>query len=259
MCKSSTIMDAPAKKIVDWTKVLDEELVTDIDNTDLRYREQRKRDEKPKGSARQKRQKNARRRRRQDIREKQKWKDKERKQGACLHYAEVGKQELGKCIHMYQMHKAGAYVHHTDWGQEAFGVWVMCKGQGMMEHKKWVKKAADKDEDDKIIILSGWNTKWQGGDSEHGTEQWEEDAMTPPAHGGAGRSAAGAVVEELQEPQGEESGGQEGDTEGVPGGVLEGEPEEVLGNELEDGAGAEDGTEEDAQKRDKGKGKGKAL
>ncbi|KAG6328783.1 hypothetical protein ID866_10306 [Astraeus odoratus] len=59
--------------------------------------------------------------------------------------------------------------------------------------------------------------------------------------------------EEPKEPQGEESGGQEGDTEGVLGGALESEPEDVPGNEPEDGAGAEDGTGEEAQKKDKGK------
>ncbi|KAG6328414.1 hypothetical protein ID866_10675 [Astraeus odoratus] len=54
--------------------------------------------------------------------------------------------------------------------------------------------------------------------------------------------------EEPHEPQGEGSGGQEG-TEDVPGKGLGNVPE----NELENGAGVEDGTEEDGQKKDKGK------
>ncbi|KAG6327445.1 hypothetical protein ID866_11643 [Astraeus odoratus] len=65
-------------------------------------------------------------------------------------------------------------------------------------------------------------------------------------------------LKELQEMQGEGSGGQE-ETEGVPGGALEGEPEDVLGNEPGNGTGVEDGTEEEAQRKVKGKGKDKAL
>ncbi|KAG6327187.1 hypothetical protein ID866_11900 [Astraeus odoratus] len=45
----------------------------------------------------------------------------------------------------------------------------------------------------------------------------------------------------------------------VAGGVPEGELEGVPGNEPEDGAGVEDGAGEEAQKKDKGKGKEKAL
>ncbi|KAG6328066.1 hypothetical protein ID866_11024 [Astraeus odoratus] len=47
--------------------------------------------------------------------------------------------------------------------------------------------------------------------------------MTPPLHGGVGGLVAIADIK----------------TEGVPGGALEDEPEDVL----ENGAGAEDGTE----------------
>ncbi|KAG6326915.1 hypothetical protein ID866_12174 [Astraeus odoratus] len=63
---------------------------------------------------------------------------------------------------------------------------------------------------------------------------------------------------ELQETQGEGLGGQE-ETEGVPGGVLEGEPEDAPGNEPGNSTGVEDGAGEEAQKKDKGKGKEKAL
>ncbi|KAG6326685.1 hypothetical protein ID866_12404 [Astraeus odoratus] len=74
----------------------------------------------------------------------------------------------------------------------------------------------------------------------------------------AGSGGAREVVEGSEEPkepqemQGEGLGGQEG-TEGVPGGALEGELEDVPGNEPENGTG------EEGQKRDKGKGKEKAL
>ncbi|KAG6327174.1 hypothetical protein ID866_11915 [Astraeus odoratus] len=79
----------------------------------------------------------------------------------------------------------------------------------------------------------------------------------------AGSGGSKEVIEdqeELKEPQGEESGGQEGDTEGVPGGAPEGELEYVLGEEPENGTGAEDGAETDGQQsKAKGKGKEKAL
>ncbi|KAG6328462.1 hypothetical protein ID866_10627 [Astraeus odoratus] len=65
--------------------------------------------------------------------------------------------------------------------------------------------------------------------------------------------------EEPQEMQGGELGGQEGKTEGAPGGALEDELEDVPGDEPGNGAGAEDGMEVDGQKKDKGKGKEKAL
>ncbi|KAG6329475.1 hypothetical protein ID866_9612 [Astraeus odoratus] len=65
--------------------------------------------------------------------------------------------------------------------------------------------------------------------------------------------------EELQEMQGEGLGGWEGDTESVPGGVPEDAPEDVPGEEPENGTGAEDGIGEEAQKRNKGKGKKRAL
>ncbi|KAG6330401.1 hypothetical protein ID866_8686 [Astraeus odoratus] len=65
--------------------------------------------------------------------------------------------------------------------------------------------------------------------------------------------------EGLQETQGEGLGGQEDETKGVPGGVPGDELEDVPGNEQGNGAGAEDGTGEEAQRKDKGKGKGKAL
>ncbi|KAG6326059.1 hypothetical protein ID866_13030 [Astraeus odoratus] len=178
------------------------------------------------------------------------------------------------------------------------------------EHKKWAKKVVDKDDKDKVVILSSWKTKRQGGGElleEVTDHRWGELIQAVSTHmdvanghleriasmaqsngwkmqhhymlmeglvgqqqlllsklvkiagamesGGAKGTTKGA--EEPQELQGEGSGGQE-EAEGVPGGVLEGELEDLLGNELEDGTGAEDGTEEEAQK-DKGKGKEKAL
>ncbi|KAG6330786.1 hypothetical protein ID866_8304 [Astraeus odoratus] len=174
------------------------------------------------------------------------------------------------------------------------------------QKKQWVKKVANDDNDNEVIILSGQKTKWQGGGEmleEITDQQWGELIQAVSTHmdvasGHLGRiasvmqsnghkmqwhhllmeglvgqqqllirrwvellSAAGSGgskgvtkgAEELQELQGEGSGGQEGDTEGVPGGAPEDEPGNVPRNELGNGAG------EEAQKKDKGKGKEKAL
>ncbi|KAG6328020.1 hypothetical protein ID866_11068 [Astraeus odoratus] len=80
--------------------------------------------------------------------------------------------------------------------------------------------------------------------------------------GAAGSEGAKKVTkgrEELQEMQGEGSGGQE-ETKGISGGVPGDELEDAPGNELENGTGAEDGAgEEGQQSQAKGKGKEKAL
>ncbi|KAG6328153.1 hypothetical protein ID866_10936 [Astraeus odoratus] len=80
--------------------------------------------------------------------------------------------------------------------------------------------------------------------------------------GAAGSEGAKGVAkdqEELKEPQEKGSGGQDGESEGALEGGLEGAPEDAPGDKPENGTEAEDGTEEDAQKKDKGKGKEKAL
>ncbi|KAG6328410.1 hypothetical protein ID866_10678 [Astraeus odoratus] len=66
-------------------------------------------------------------------------------------------------------------------------------------------------------------------------------------------------LKELQETQGEGSGGQE-ETKGVPGGAPEDEPEDAPGNEPENDTGEEDGAGEKGQEnKAKDKGKQKAL
>ncbi|KAG6326438.1 hypothetical protein ID866_12651, partial [Astraeus odoratus] len=120
------------------------------------------------------------------------------------------------------------------------------------ECKKQAKKVADDDEDDEIVILSSQKTKRQGGISSHmdiangHLEKIQQVLLSKlveitSAAGSGGSKEVIEDQEELKEPQGEELG------------------EDALGNELEDGAGAEDGTGEEAQKKDKGKGKEKAL
>ncbi|KAG6327218.1 hypothetical protein ID866_11871 [Astraeus odoratus] len=278
-CKSSMVMGALAEKSINWTKVPDEELATDLDDTDLV------------GDA--KAQEKHRRlcmAHNTEIR---------RAEGAC-------KQKPGECVCMYQMLEARAYVHHTDQGQEAFGMQVMHEGQGTIgamsprggDHKKWVKKVADKDEDNEIVILSGRKTRRQGGGKalEKITDRWwgeliqavsshmdianghlEKIASTAQSNrqkmqchymlmeglvsqqqvllsklveitSTAGSRESKEVIKGQKEPrelQEEELGGQEGDTEGAPGGAPEGEPEDAPGNELENGAGVEDGVGEE--------------
>ncbi|KAG6326789.1 hypothetical protein ID866_12301 [Astraeus odoratus] len=191
MCKSSMTMGTLAVKGIDWMKVPDKELATDLDDMDLVgnakapekhrrlcaacdteiqraeevHQEAEEREWKHQAEEVEKHQKEEEVRQREEAEKEKKRKAEERKQG---------KWELGKCVHMYQMHEAGAYMHHTNWGQEVFGMWVMCEGQGMMEHKKQVKKVADNNDDDEIVILSGQKTKWQGGSKmlEEISNQW---------------------------------------------------------------------------------------
>ncbi|KAG6329021.1 hypothetical protein ID866_10068 [Astraeus odoratus] len=271
--KSSMIMGAAAEKIVDWTKVPDEELATNIDNTDsvgdAKSQEKHRRlhmacdteiwrVEEAHQEA-----------------EEQEWKHQAEEVEKCWKEeeerhqkeAEEQKQEAKKVC------KAGVFVPHTNRGQEMFSMQVMHEGQGMLEHKKWAKKAADNNNNDKIIMLSGQKTKWQGGShiQPHGCGQRppREDSQQQvllsklvKIASTAGSGGSKEVVKdpeelkELQEMQGEESGGQEEEIQVVPGGALGDEPEDVLGNEPENGTGEEDGTGEEGQ-QSKAKGKGK--
>ncbi|KAG6327397.1 hypothetical protein ID866_11692 [Astraeus odoratus] len=74
--------------------------------------------------------------------------------------------------------------------------------------------------------------------------------------GSGGIKGVAEGQEEVKEPQGEDSGGQEDETEGALGEGLGGAPEDALGNELENGTEVEDGMGEDGQKS-KAKGKSK--
>ncbi|KAG6328224.1 hypothetical protein ID866_10864 [Astraeus odoratus] len=115
MCKSSTTMGTPAVKTVNWTEVLDEELVTDIDNMDSAEEVEKcwKEEEE---------------RWQNEAEAEQKQEAEKVKQAAA---AEARKQQQADSE--VQMCEAGAYMHHTDWGQEAFGVQVMHEGQRTME------------------------------------------------------------------------------------------------------------------------------
>ncbi|KAG6329142.1 hypothetical protein ID866_9947 [Astraeus odoratus] len=153
MCKSSMTMGALAEKTTDWTKVLDEELATDIDDMDS-------------AEEAEKCQKEEEVRQQREAEEKWKQEAKERKQAAA---AEAKKQQQA-------------------------------------DSEAQVRKMADEDNDDKIIMLSGQKTKQQGGSGIHphgcghleritsAPEQWLADAAALHAHGRAGGPAAIAVV-----------------------------------------------------------------
>ncbi|KAG6328081.1 hypothetical protein ID866_11008 [Astraeus odoratus] len=312
MCKSSTITGALAMKTIDWTEVLDEELATDIDDTDsvgdTKAQEKCRRLCMARDAEIQKaeeaRQEVEEQEQKCQVEEAEKCqKEEERRQKEA-----EAEQKLDECIHMHQVCKTMAELHHTSRCQEKVGVWIMYEGQGEVEHKKWAKKVADNDNGE-IVILSSWKTKWQGGgktleeisnqrwgeliqavstcmDVANGHLEWiastaQSSSCKMQRHhllmeGLVGQQqvllsklvkianatwsgGAREVIEDTEEPQevpGEGSGGQEEEVQGVPGGV----PEDALGEELDNGAGPEDGAEKEGQQsKTKGKGKEKAL
>ncbi|KAG6327161.1 hypothetical protein ID866_11928 [Astraeus odoratus] len=312
MHKSSMTMGTPAKKSIDWMKVLDKELVTDLDDMDLV------------GDA--KAWEKCRRLcmtcdaeiwRAEEVHQEAKQKQQAEEVEKCQKEEEVCKMKL-TCIIPAGIKKRSACrscakaKKRCKWLEVEMSVSRARASPWGGEHKKWAKKVANEDDDDEIIMLSSWKTKWQGGGEsleEITDQQWGELIQAVSTHmdmanghleqiasavqsnsckmqwhhllmeglvgqqqllvlklvkmaSAAGSGGAKEVAEGQEEPQelqGEELGGQEGETQGVPGGALEGGLEDVPGNELGNGTGAEDGTEEDAQKRDKGKGKEKAL
>ncbi|KAG6327153.1 hypothetical protein ID866_11936, partial [Astraeus odoratus] len=158
-------MGAPAVKTVDWMKVLDEELVTDIDDTDLVEEvEQCQKDKEV---------------RHQRKAEEQKWEAEKVKQAAA---AEARKRQQADSE--VQVHKTMAELHHTSGHQEKVGMQIMCEDQGEVvamspqggERKKRMKKV-DGDDDDEVVILSGQKTKQQGGGKslkEISNQRWGE-------------------------------------------------------------------------------------
>ncbi|KAG6327136.1 hypothetical protein ID866_11953 [Astraeus odoratus] len=291
MCKSSTVTGALAEKSTDWTKVPDEELVTNLDDMDLAEEVERHWKEEEE-------------RWQQEAEAEQKWEAKKAncccsgQKAAAGQFRGSGKQKPGECILGVKKRLACRWCTKAKEWCEWLEVEMLVSRAGTSpqgrEHRKWVKKVADNNDDDEIVILSGQKTKWQGGSEtleeitnshlEKIVSMAQSNRQKMQCHymlmeglvgqqqvllsklveiaSAAGSGGSKEVIEdqeELKEAQREESEGQEGDTEGVPGEVPEGELEDVLGNELEDGAGVEDGAGEEAQKKDKGKGKEKAL
>ncbi|KAG6328117.1 hypothetical protein ID866_10971 [Astraeus odoratus] len=166
MHKSSMIMGTLAVKITDWTKVPDDELVTDINNMDL-------------------------------VGNVKAW---EKHRRLCVvHDAEIWRAEeaVKSGLLWTNSEAAAAEARKQQWVDSEAQVsksWasmstcIRCTRLGLTciiptrvkkhlacrsctkakeqcgECKKWVKKAANDDNDNnKIVILSGWKTKWQGG------------------------------------------------------------------------------------------------
>ncbi|KAG6327463.1 hypothetical protein ID866_11626 [Astraeus odoratus] len=280
-CKSSTTMGTPAMKVVNWTKVADEELVTDIDDTDLAEEVEKCWKEEE--------------RHQREAEAEQKWKDKERKQATAAEARKWQQADLEvQATGVKRQLACGSYMKAKE----------RCKWP---EVEMMAKKVDDNDDNNEIVILSDRKTKWPGGSKslkEISDRQWGEliqvvfianshlEKIASAAQSNeckmqwhftlmeglvgqqqmllsrlvkiastAGSGGSKEVTKDQEEPQevlGEGLGGQEG-TGGVPGGVLEDELEDVPGNEPENGAGAEDGAGQEAQKKDKGKGKEKAL
>ncbi|KAG6327202.1 hypothetical protein ID866_11887 [Astraeus odoratus] len=264
--KSSTTMGALAKKTVDWTEVPDEELVTDLDDTDSAEEAEKRWKEEERCQ--------------KEAEAEQRRKDKERKQAAAAEarkwqcadseaQASGSRANMSACIRCVRLGLTCVIPTRVK-KHLACGSCVKAK-ERCRERKKQAKKAADEDEDDEIIILSGQNIKQQGGGEtlEEVTDRWWGELIQAVsshmdmANGHLERIASMAqsngwkmrchymLMEGLEELRG-------------PPKVLRShrsheEKEDAPGNEPENGAGAEDGAEEEAQKEDKGKGKEKAL
>ncbi|KAG6326488.1 hypothetical protein ID866_12600 [Astraeus odoratus] len=136
MHKSSMVMGTLAEKSINWTKVPDEELATDINDMDSVEEAE-------------KCQKEEEERHQREAEAEQKQKNKERKRVAA---AEARKQQWADSEAQASRSWMNMFV-----GQEMFSV-VMMSPQGR-EHKKQAKKLADNDDDDEIVILSSQKTK----------------------------------------------------------------------------------------------------
>ncbi|KAG6328334.1 hypothetical protein ID866_10756 [Astraeus odoratus] len=184
--KLSLTMGALAMKSINWMKVSDKELATDLDNMDSRYGEQKRHNERQRsgnGNARWKRWKNTRRRRGSRKKQGPSRSGKLRRlnevdqKAAAGRFGGPGKQKPDE--HVLGVKKRSACGSCTkakercEWLEvEMMASRARTSPQGG-EHKKWAKKVAD-DDDDEIVILSGQKTKWQGGGKtlEEITDRW---------------------------------------------------------------------------------------
>ncbi|KAG6328151.1 hypothetical protein ID866_10939 [Astraeus odoratus] len=196
MCKSSMIMGALATKVVDWMKVPDEELATDINNMDLvgNVKAQEKQRQMTAMSPRDGQKKKQAKKAADDNKDDvivilSGWKTKQQGGGKLL--KEITDQWWGELIQAVSTH--------------------MDVANG---HLEWIVSTAQS---------NGWKMQWhfllmEGlvGQQQLLVLKLVEMVST------AGSGRAKEVIEdqgELQEPQGGESGGQE-EIQGVPGGVL---------------------------------------
>ncbi|KAG6329865.1 hypothetical protein ID866_9225 [Astraeus odoratus] len=272
-CKSSTAMGTLAKKTVDWMEVPDKELVTDLDNMDLKEAE-----------AEQKQKQEAKEMKQAAAAEARKWQWADSEAQASRSWT-----NMSICIRCTRLRLTCSIPVGVK-KRSAYGSCAKAK-ERCGEHKKWAKKAAgDNNDNNKIVILSGWKIKWQGGVSscmdvanshlEKIVSMSQSNGQKMQQHfllmeglvgqqqmlvsklvemsGAAGSRGVKEVAKGQEEPkelQGGESGGQEDETEDVLGEGPEGVPENGPG----DGSGVEDGTEENPQEKTQGKGKERAI
>ncbi|KAG6327255.1 hypothetical protein ID866_11833 [Astraeus odoratus] len=166
MCRSSTITGAPAEKSIDWTKVPDEELATDLDDTDLvgdakaqeKHRRlcaaeevekrQKEEEERQQREAEAEQKQEAEKAKRATAAEARKWQRADSEAQASGSWTNVS-----ICIRLCAKAK-----ERCEWTASRAR---MSPQAG--EHKKQAKKVADGDDDDEIVILSSQKTSRQGG------------------------------------------------------------------------------------------------
>ncbi|KAG6328513.1 hypothetical protein ID866_10576 [Astraeus odoratus] len=166
--KSSTITGTLAMKTVNWTKVLDEELATDIDDMDsvgdAKAQEKCRRMCVACDAEIQKAEELQLKRPRNSSGRTQRL----RQAGVSIPAGIKKRSACGSCM------KAKEWCKWLEVGLMTSRVATSPRGG---EHKKQAKKVADDDNDNEIVILSGWKTKWQGGSEmleEVTNQQWGE-------------------------------------------------------------------------------------
>ncbi|KAG6326490.1 hypothetical protein ID866_12599, partial [Astraeus odoratus] len=190
--KSSMVTGAPAEKSIDWTKVLDEELATDIDDTDsvgdAKAREKRRRMRVARDAeirrAEEVRQEAERKRQAEEV-EKRRKEEEERRQreaeaesggrgdeargqkAAAGRFGGPGKREPDKRILGVKKWSAcgscAKAKERCKWPEVEMTASRAGTSPRGGERKKRAKKAADGGDNDEIVILSGRKTKRQGG------------------------------------------------------------------------------------------------
>ncbi|KAG6327033.1 hypothetical protein ID866_12056, partial [Astraeus odoratus] len=190
--KSSTVTGALAEKSTNWTKVPDEELVTDLDDMhsvgDVKVREKHRRLRTASEAERRWKEEEARHQREAEAEKKQE--AEKRKQAAA---AEARKQQwadseaqasgsqanVSACIRCARLgfmcviptgvkkrsvcRSCAKAKERCEWLEIGLSASRTATSPRGGQKKKRARKMADEDDDDEIVILSGWKTKQQGG------------------------------------------------------------------------------------------------
>ncbi|KAG6326434.1 hypothetical protein ID866_12655, partial [Astraeus odoratus] len=201
--KSSTVTGAPAKKSIDWMKVPDEELATDIDNMDsvgnAKAREKQRRMRAAHDAeiqrAEEARQEAERKRQAEEAEKRQKEEEERRQReaeaetggrgeeargqkAAVGRFGGPGERKPDECVLGVKKRSAcGSCVkakERCEWPEVEMTASRAGASPRGGERKKQAKKAADGSDDNEIVILSGRKTKRQGGSKtpEEITDRW---------------------------------------------------------------------------------------